>query len=157
MTTKERQARPDRWSERRRSKTRMTLRLAGSTRTALMTVARERRMPACELAERLIRVGLEGGAARQLEETALPALAEAVRFALEEWERRSADRLAKLLVRNLIASDTTRRLLFSHMAKQWGGAEQIRPVHDAAKVASINALRERGWAAALRLDVDEAM
>jgi hypothetical protein len=42
------------------------------------------------------------------------------------------------------------------MAKQWGGAEQIRPVHDSAKLASINALRERGWAAALRLDIDDA-
>jgi hypothetical protein len=134
----------------------MTLRLERSTRTALRAAARERRMPACELAERLIRVGLERGAARQLEETALPALAEAVRVALQEHERRSVDRLAKLLVRNLIACDTTRRLLFSHMAKQWGGAEVIRPVHEAAKVASINALRERGWTATLRLDIDDA-
>jgi hypothetical protein len=121
-----------------------------------MAAARERRLPACELAERLIRGGLERGAVRQLEETALPALAEAVRVALEEHERHSVDRLAKLLVRNLIASDTTRRLLFSHMARQWGGAEQIRPVHDAAKLASINALRDRGWAAALRLDIADA-
>ena len=76
-------------------------------------------------------------------------------MALDEQARHAEDRLAKLLTRNIIASDTTRRLLFAHMARQWGGGEQIRQAHDSARTASINALRERGWAAALRLDVEE--
>jgi len=145
----------DRWSEDKRSKVRMTLRLGAGTRDALMAAARERRIPASELAERILRADLERGAVRQLEGTALPQLAEAVRAALEEHARHTEDRLAKLLVRNIIASDTTRRLLFAQMAKQWGG-EAVRPVHDSARNAAIDALRERGWAAALRLDVDQA-
>ena len=90
-----------------------------------------------------------------MEETALPHLAEALRVALAEQARRSEDRLAKLLTRTIISSDTTRRLLFAHMARQWGGGEQIRQAHESARTASINALRERGWAAALRLDAEE--
>jgi hypothetical protein len=147
----------DRWSERRRSKARMTLRLAGSTRIALMAAARERGIPASELAERLIRAGLERGAARQMEDTAMPAIVQAVLAALDEHERRGTDRLAKLLVRSIVAGDTTRRLLFAHMARRWGGADAIHQVHEAARLGAINALRDRGWAAALRLDIDDAM
>ena len=77
-----------------------------------------------------------------------------MRAALEEHARHTEDRLAKLLTRDIIASDTTRRLLFAGMAKQWGG-EAVRPVHDSARTAAINALKERGWAAALRLDVED--
>ena len=143
-----------RWDQ-RRAKTRLNLRLSPQTRAALLAAARERRVPACDLAERLISAGLQQGAVRQLQETALPQLAEAVRLALEEHARHTEDRLAKLLTRNIIASDTTRRLLFAHMARQWGGGEQIRQAHDSARTASINALRERGWVAALRLDVEE--
>jgi len=143
-----------RWDQ-RRAKTRLNLRLSAQTRVALLAAARERRVPACDLAERLISAGLQRGAIRQLEDTALPQLAEAIRVALEEHARHSEDRLAKLLTRTIITSDTTRRLLFAHMAKQWGGGEGIRQAHDSARTASINALRERGWAAALRLDVEE--
>ncbi len=152
MTTIERQKRA---AARRRSKHRITLWLTPETMATLQARARERRAPVCDLAERFIRKGLEAGAARQLEETALPALADAVRLALEDHARQTEDRLAKLLTRNIIASDTTRRLLFAHMARQWGGAEGIRQAHESARTASINALRERGWVAALRLDAEE--
>jgi hypothetical protein len=107
------------------------------------------------LAERLICAGLERGAAGRLEAAALPALVAAVQEALDARTRQTEERLAKLLVRNVIASDTARRLLFAHMAKQWGGAEHIRQVHDSARTAAIHALRERGWVAALRLDIEE--
>lgn len=143
-----------RWDD-RRAKTRLNLRLSQQTRAALLAAAHERRVPACDLAERLIHVGLQRGAVRQIEDTAFPLLAEAVRVALEEHARHTEDRLAKLLTRNIITSDTTRRLLFAHMAKQWGGGEGIRQAHDSARTASVNALRERGWVAALRLDVEE--
>ena len=143
-----------RWDE-RRAKTRLNLRLSQQTRAALLAAARERQIPACDLAERLIAAGLRHGAVHQLEETALPLLAEAVRVALEDFARHTEDRLAKLLARNIITSDTTRRLLYTHMARQWGGGEQIRPALESARTASINALRERGWAAALRLDVED--
>jgi hypothetical protein len=155
MTSRERVQQTDRWSERRRSKTRLTLRLHGDTLAALLAAARARRVPVCDLAERLIHAGLESGSAQQLEETGLPLLAETVRVALDEYARQSEERLAKLLTRNIIASDTTRRLLFAHMARQWGGGEQIRQAHDSARTASINALRERGWVAAIQLDVEE--
>jgi hypothetical protein len=132
----------------------LNLRLSEQTRAALLAAARERRVPACDLAERLIYVGLQRGAIQQLEDTALPQLAEATRLALEEHARHTEERLAKLLARNIIISDTTRRLLYAHMARQWGGGEAIRQAHDSARTASINALRERGWAATLRLDVE---
>ena len=143
-----------RWDQ-RRAKTRLHLRLSQQTRAALLAAARERQVPVCDLAERLIYAGLQHGAARQLQETALPQIAETVRLALDDHARQSEDRLAKLLTRNIIASDTTRRLLFAHMARQWGGGEQIRQAHESARTASINALRERGWLAALRLDIEE--
>jgi hypothetical protein len=133
----------------------MTLRFYPETLAVLRATARERRVPVCDLAERLIRVGLHGSAARQVEETALPLVAEAVRVALEERARSTEDRLAKLLVRDILASDTTRRLLFAHMVRQWGEVAQIRQVHESARTASINALREHGWVAALRLDAEE--
>jgi hypothetical protein len=152
MTTIER---PRRAAESRRSKHRITLWLTPETMATLQTRAREQRAPVCELAERFIRKGLEGGAARQLEDAALPALTAAVRMALEDHARQTEDRIAKLLTRNIITSDTTRRLLFAHMARQWGGGDQIRYAHDSARTASINALRERGWIAALRLDAEE--
>jgi hypothetical protein len=139
----------------RRTKSEITLRFQPETVAALRTAARARHVPACTLAERFIRVGLEQGALRQVEDTALPQLAEAVRMALEDYARHTEDRLARLLARNIITSDTTRRLLYTHMAKQWGGGELIRPVLESARTASINALRERGWAAALRLDVED--
>jgi len=44
---------------------------------------------------------------------------------------------------------------FAHMVRQWGGVEQIRQAHESARTASINALREHGWVAALRLDAEE--
>jgi len=141
------------WDQ-QRAKTRLNLRLSRQTRAALAAAARERRIPSCELAERLIRDGLQREAARQLEGAALPQLADAVRAALEEHARHTEDRLAKLLVRSIIAGDTTRRLLFAQMARQWG-AEAVRPVHDSARTAAISALKERGWAAALRLDAEE--
>jgi integrase len=50
-----------------------------------MAAARERRLPACELAERLIHGGLERGTARQLEEMAPPECAAALR---EHYARR---------------------------------------------------------------------
>jgi hypothetical protein len=136
-------------------KTRLNLRLSQQTRAALLAAARERRLPVCDLAERLIYAGLQQGAVRNQEEAALPLLAEAVRVALDEHARLTEDRLAKLLTRSIITSDTTRRMLFAHMAKQWGGGEQIQLAHDSARTASINALRERGWIAALRLDIEE--
>ena len=143
-----------RWDQ-HRAKTRLNLRLSPHTRTLLTIAARERGVPLCELAERLIRTGLAKATAQQLETTALPVLADTLRAALEEQAQRTEDRLAKLLTRSIIASDTTRRLLFAHMARQWGGAEGIRQVHDSARTASIDALRERGWLAALRLDAEE--
>jgi hypothetical protein len=143
-----------RWDQ-RRAKTRLNLRLSQETRAALLAAARERQIPACDLAERFISAGLQHGAVQQLEETALPLLAEAVRVALEDVARHTEDRLAKLLARNIVTSDTTRRLLFTHMARQWGGGEQIRPVLESARTASINALREHGWAAALRLEGED--
>jgi hypothetical protein len=155
MAIQARQTRSDRWSERRRNKARMTLRIHTDTLMALLAAARARRIPACDLAERLIRAGLQAGAARQVEETALPLVAEAVRLALEERARATEDRLAKLLVRDILASDTTRRLLFAHMVRQWGEVEQIRQAHESARTASINALREHGWLAALRVDAEE--
>ena len=97
----------------RRTKMEMTLRFYPETLAVLRATARERRVPICDLAERLIRTGLQGSAARQVEETALPLVAEAVRVALEERARATEDRLAKLLVRGILASDTTRRLLFA--------------------------------------------
>lgn len=149
-----RQSAQRRWDQ-HRAKTRLNLRLSPHTRTLLTMAARERGIPLCELAERLIRAGLTQTTAQHLEAAALPALAETVRAALAEHAQHSEDRLARLLTRGIIASDTTRRLLFAHMARQWGGAEQIRTVHDSARTASINALRERGWLAALRLDGEE--
>src|SRR5690348_4559566 len=109
-----------------RSKAQMCLWLPPELLSRVRTVARERGISTSELIERLISTSLEAGAARQLEATALPALADTVRMVLDEHSRRTEDRLAKLLTRNIIASDTTRRLLFAHMARQWGGAEQIR-------------------------------
>jgi hypothetical protein len=144
-----------RWEPERRAKVRLSLWLRPSTLAALRTRAGTQRVPIAELAERFIREGLEDGAAHQLEESALPALTAAVRVALAEERRQTEERLARLLTRAIIASDTTRRLLFAHMARQWGGAEQIRPVHDSARTAAIDALRERGSPAALRLDVEE--
>jgi hypothetical protein len=155
MVGPERRQPHDRWAERRRHKARMTLRLHEDTLAALSATARERGMPVSDLAERLIDAGLERGALGRLEETALPALAETVRVVLEEQSRLSEDRLAKLLTRAIITSDTTRRLVFAHMAKQWGGGEQMRLVHESARTASINALRERGWVAALQLDTED--
>jgi hypothetical protein len=129
--------------------------LQPATLQGLQAEARERRLPVCEVIERYIRLGREQRAAQSLGEAASAMLAEAVRTALDDHARQTEDRLAKLLTRTIIASDTTRRLLFAHMAKQWGGAEAIRQVHDSARTASINALRERGWVAALQLDTQE--
>jgi hypothetical protein len=98
------------------------------------------------LAERLIRAGLEKSGDPWVQEESLALVVEAVRRALAEHVEHREQRLAVLLARTLIASDTTRRLLFAHMARQWGGADQIRLAHDSARTASINALRDRGWA-----------
>jgi hypothetical protein len=138
---KRRQGAQRRWDQ-RRAKTRLNLRLSPQTRSLLANAARERGVPMCELAERLIRTGLSPASAPRGESAALPS---ALRTALEEQARRTEERLAKLLVRSIVASDTTRRLLFAHMARRWGGADAIQPVHDSARTASINALRERGW------------
>jgi hypothetical protein len=143
-----------RWDQ-QRAKTRLNLRLSPQTRSLLAAAARERGVPLCELAERLIRTGLTQATAYQFEATALPLFADAVRAALAEQAKHNEDRMAKLLTRTIIISDTTRRLLFAHMARQWGGAAQIRQAHESARTASINALRERGWAAAVRLDVED--
>src|SRR5207302_1035512 len=134
----------------RRTKVRLSCWLSPEVLTGLRAQATARHLPLSLLAERLIDAGLEQSAVRRMEETALPAIAETVRTAMDEHARQTEDRLAKLLTRNIIASDTTRRLLFAHMARQWGGGEQIRQAHDSARTASIDALRERGWMAALR-------
>jgi hypothetical protein len=144
-----------RWDT-RRAKRQLQLRLTPDVLEALRATARERRMPISELAERFIRAGLERGAARTLEETALPAVAEAVRLALEAQARRSEERLAKLLTGAILTGDITRRLVFASLVQQWG-REQIQPVHDAARTAAIDALRQKGWAAALRLDVEDVL
>lgn len=138
-----------------RAKTRLNLRLSPQTRAALSVTARARGIPQCELAERFIRTGLAQTAVQSVDMDTNPAHTEALRAVLADQARQTEDRLAKLLTRNIIASDTTRRLLFAHMARQWGGGEQIRQAHDSARTASINALRERGWVAALRLDIEE--
>ena len=138
-----------------RTKVQMCLWLQPDILSNVRRVASERNISASELVERCVSAGLQRTSLRQMEETALPALAEAVRLALEDHNRQTEDRLAKLLARTIITSDTTRRLLFAHMAKQWGGSEQIQLAHDSARTASINALRERGWIAALRLDIEE--
>jgi hypothetical protein len=143
------------WAPDRRTKVRLSCWLSPEVLAGLREQAAARRLPLSLLAERLIHAGLEQSAVRRMEETALPAIAETVRTAMDEHARQTEDRLAKLLTRNIIASDTTRRLLFAHMARQWGGGEQIRQAHDSARTASIDALRERGWMAALRLDVEE--
>jgi hypothetical protein len=149
-----RHAAQQRWDQ-HRVKQRLHLRLSEHTRTLLVHAARQRQMPINELAEHLITRGLASAALQDVEETALPHLSEALRVALAEQARRSEDRLARLLTRAIISSDTTRRLLFAHMVRQWGNSEQLRQAHDSARLASINALRERGWAAALGLDTEE--
>ena len=142
-------------AEARRSKRRITLWLTPETMTTLQGWARERRVPVCELAERFIRAGLAAGTTHQLEETSLPLLVEALRAALEDHERHAEDRLARLLVRSTVAADTTRRLLFTYLARQWG-ADATHQVLEGARTASIDALRRQGWSAALRPDGEEA-
>ena len=117
-----RQTAQRRWDQ-RRAKTRLNLRLSPHTRALLAVAARERGVPLCELAERLIRTGLAKATAQQLETTALPVLADTVRAALEEQARAPRTGWPSCSTRSIVASDTTRRLLFAHMAKQWGGAE----------------------------------
>ena len=138
-----------------RTKAQMCLWLPPELLSSVRRAARERGVPASELIERYVRAGMQRASLRQIEEQALPLLTEAVRVALDDHARQTEERLAKLLTRTIIASDTTRRLLFAHMARQWGGSEQIRQAHESARTASINALRERGWVAALRLDVED--
>lgn len=145
------------WAPNRRSKARMQCWLSPDVLTDLRTQAAALRTPISVLTERMIRAGLEEAAVRQLEDASLAAVVDAVRVTLAEYANQREDRLAKLLVRNIIASDTTRRLLFAHMARQWGGAEQIRLAHDSARTASINALRERGWNDALPADSEESL
>jgi hypothetical protein len=120
MTTIERQKRA---TIRRRSHLRNTLWLTPETTATLQAWSRERRLPVCDAVERFIRSGLEAGATNQLEKTALSNLVKAVRAALDDHAHQSEERLAELLARNTIASDTARRLLFAHMARQWGGGE----------------------------------
>jgi hypothetical protein len=143
------------WAPQRRTKARLICWLSPGVLAALRAQATVHRMPVSTLTEYLIRAGLEHGAARQLEETALPVLADTIRAVLEDHAHHMEERLAKLLARNVLICDTTRRLLFAHMARQWGGAEKIRATHDSACTASVNALREKGWAAALRLDAED--
>ena len=138
-----------------RTKAQMCLWLQPELLRSVRQTARERGVPASELIERCVRAGLEAGAARQLEESSLPLLAEVVHAALEDHDRRAEDRLARLLVRSIVAADTTRRLLFTYLARQWG-ADATRQVLDSARTASIDALRRHGWSAALRLDGEEA-
>lgn len=142
-----------RWDQ-HRAKTRLNLRLSPQTRASLIAAAHEHQIPACEVAERLIRAGLQQGTQQLVEPGILPLLAEAVRAALEDHDCQAEDRLARLLVRVTVASDTTRRLLFTYLARQWG-AEATRQVLDSAHLASVDALRKRGWTA-LRLDGEEA-
>ena len=139
----------------RRSKRRITLWLTPETMATLQACgAGAARVPLCELAERFIRTGLKDSSARQLESAAMPALADAVRTLLDEHAHQAEDRLARLLTRAILASDTTRRLVYAHMTKQWG-ADLVRPVHASARTAAINALKEKGWAASLVPDVEE--
>src|SRR4051794_793536 len=132
-----------RLKDQQRVKKQVQLRLSPETIVALRTTARARGLPLSVLAERLLLTGLEATATEQLEATLLPALGEVLKGTLDDHLHRQEDRLAKLLTRAILASDTTRRLLYAHMAKQWG-AEQVRPVHEGARTAAINGLREKG-------------
>lgn len=143
-------------ARRRRTKAQMCLWLQPDLLNRVRLAAREQRTSSSALIERFVKRGLADSTARELEETSLPAITEAIRAALDEHEQHRDDRLASLLTRSIIASDTTRRLLFAHMARQWGGAEQIRQAHDSARTASINALREHGWQLAIADDVGES-
>ena len=134
-----------------RRKIQASLWLHAETRDALRQVARAQREPMSALVERYIRAGLAREGVAHVEEAALPQLADLLRTLAEQHDQQVEERLARLLTRALLAADTTRRLLYAHMARQWG-ADQIRPVHEGARTAAINALREKGWAAAIRLD-----
>src|SRR5581483_9064181 len=94
-----------------RRKVQMCLWLLPETLARVQAQARQGKVPVSELIERYIRSGLEEQAAVQMEAAALPLLTQTIQAVLEDHARHVEERLAKLLARNVLIGDTTRRLL----------------------------------------------
>ena len=137
-----------RWDPSKRSKARLCCWLSATTLADLKTRAHDLDMPISELAETFLRTGLQTDAARVLEDTALPRLEVALQKVMREQVAHTEERLAKLLVRIALETGTARRLVYIDLTDR-KGRETSQQMNQAAYTAAVNALKERGWEAAV--------
>jgi hypothetical protein len=123
-----------------RSKPVVGLRLQPETHAMLKAAAEAQRLPMNELADRYIRAGLAGGAASLLEQTALPAIKEAMREAALAQAQLVIGRVTRLQVRVYKEAAVGRRLLSALLADQHG-EDRVRELTNAARTMAIKDLQ----------------
>jgi hypothetical protein len=116
------------------------LRLQSETHAMLKAAAEAQRLPMNELAERYIRAGLAGGAASLLEQSALPAVKEAMREAALAQAQLVIGRVTRLQVRVYKEAAVGRRLLSALLADQHG-EDWVRELTNAARTMAIKDLQ----------------
>lgn len=123
-----------------RSKPVVGLRLQPQTHAMLRAAAEAQRVPMNELADRYIRAGLAGGAAALLEQSALPAIKEAMREAALVQAQLVVGRITRLQVRVYKEAAVGRRLLSALLADH-RGEEWVRELTNAARTMAIKDLQ----------------